>query len=55
LEIGDYTIPFEFKLPQNIPSSIVYKGGGREEPYGKIKYSVQAIINTRDKKYLKYK
>jgi hypothetical protein len=56
LNPGDYTIPFEFNLPNGIPSSIMFKDKNiREKPSAKIKYSIKAIIHTHDKKMLKYK
>lgn len=56
LNPGDYTIPFEFTLPANIPSSMMYKNPNhRDKPSAKIKYSIRAVVDTHDKKVLKYK
>ena len=53
---GDYTIPFEFTLPQNIPASMLFeKRNAPDEPFVKIKYTVQAILNMQDRSVLKYK
>jgi hypothetical protein len=50
---GDYTIPFEFCLPKNIPASICYQSRPPHSIEGKhwatIKYSIQAILNTHEK------
>ncbi len=56
LNPGDYTIPFEFTLPNNLPSSIMFKNKfHRDKPSAKVKYNIKAIINTYDKRFLKYK
>jgi len=38
LEVGDYTYPFRFDLPQNLPTSF-------EQMYGQIRYSVNSTID----------
>ena len=56
LSPGDFTIPFEFTLPENIPSSMMYKNPNHNNsPSAKIKYSIRALVNTHDNKVLKYK
>jgi len=53
---GDYTIPFEFNLPEGLPSSIMFKQKHmREKPSAKVKYSIKAKVTTHDDKVLKYK
>lgn len=53
---GDYTIPFEFTLPTNLPSSIMYHNKGHSDhPKAHVKYSARATIVTHEKKVLKYK
>lgn len=39
LETGDYSFPFEFILPKNLPSSF-------QHDLGKIKYSLKGVIET---------
>ena len=56
LNPGDYTIPFEFTLPANMPSSIIYENRNREDhPWCKVKYTAQAILVMRNNTTLKYK
>jgi len=56
LNPGDYTVPFEFKLPDGLPSSMIFKRTDlRERPSVKVKYSIRATVTTHDKKQLKYK
>lgn len=53
---GDYTVPFEFTLPPNIPSSIMYQNlNHRERPKAHIVYKIKAIIENHDRTQLKYK
>lgn len=53
---GDYTIPFQFALPQGIPSSIMFQGTGQKRPKAKVKYCIKAILrNQRDESMMKYK
>lgn len=53
---GDYTIPFEFKLPNNVPASMLFENRqNHNEPVVKIKYTIQAILNMQDRSVLKYK
>ena len=53
---GDYTIPFEFDLPANLPASIMFqKKDNFEKPKAIIKYSVTARIINHDKTQLQYK
>lgn len=56
LNPGDFTVPFEFTLPQRTPASILFINKSREShPKAKIRYSVQAILHTHSGKILKYK
>ena len=56
LNPGDYTIPFEFDLPNDIPGSICFRDDTRmEKPKAEIKYTVKAVLNTVDNRVLKYK
>jgi len=56
LNPGDYTIPFEFTLPEGIPSSIFYKDKGCEAcPKAKVKHTIKAILNTVEGYKMKYK
>ena len=56
LQPGDYTLPFEFDLPNELPASIMWKRKDDwAKPSIKIKYSVKTIIKTHDEKILKYK
>lgn len=41
---GDYTIPFQFQLPQGIPSSIMFQGTGQKHPKAKVKYCIKATL-----------
>jgi hypothetical protein len=54
---GDYTIPFEFVLPQNLPSSMILKnrpGYRGERPKAAVKYKLTMIVNMHDGKEMKY-
>lgn len=48
LGCGDYCIPFEFTLPNNIPSSIQFKSKTRETPKAKVKYYIKATVKCHD-------
>ena len=53
---GDYTIPFEFTLPNDIPGSVCFRDDtARARPKCEVKYTVKAILNTQDNRVLKYK
>lgn len=53
---GDYTIPFEFDLPANLPASVIWKRKDHyDKPSIRIQYSVKSILHTHSKKVLKYK
>lgn len=54
---GDYTIPFEFDLPQNLPSSMILKnrkGYGSEKPKAAVKYKITFIVHMHDGQQMKY-
>ena len=57
MEAGDYEIPFEFDLPDDIPSSVIYSNKkDHEKPKCNIKYHIKCIIDAagwfgRDLKY----
>lgn len=52
---GDYTIPFEFTLPPQLPSSIMYRNDRiRERPKAEVNYRIKAILETIDRRVLKY-
>lgn len=54
--MGDFTIPFEFKLPDHIPASIMYKNENtKEKPKSVVQYSIRSKIINHDGTYLKYK
>ena len=56
LQPGDYTMPFEFDLPLNIPGSVIWKRPDiYEQPDIEIKYTIKVILKTKDKHILKYK
>ena len=56
LNPGDYTIPFDFNLPNQLPASILWaRKDHHDRPKASVKYSIKARIVTHDKKYLKYK
>lgn len=42
---GDYTIRFSFALPDNIPSSLMFKNKSREAPKCKVKYFAKAVLD----------
>lgn len=44
---GDYYITFNFTLPNNLPSSLFFKGkkGDREKPKAKVKYYCKANLD----------
>ena len=45
---GDYTIPFQFHLPQGIPSSIIFsKKNVEKKPKAKVKYTIKVKLATR--------
>ena len=53
---GDYTIPFQFQLPQGIPSSIMFQGTGQKKPKAKVKYCIKAVLQDHSNKaMMKYK
>ena len=53
---GDYTIPFDFTLPEDIPGSVCFRDDTKnEKPKCEVKYTVKAILNTVDNRMLKYK
>jgi len=42
LAVGNYTIPFKFKLPDELPSSMHYKNGDHKDiPSIKVKYHIR--------------
>ena len=44
---GDYEIPFEFKLPPNLPSSMLFRNYDHfSNPRAMIKYIIRARIRT---------
>ena len=65
LNPGDYIIPFEFKLPDLIPASMIFEYGGASddlkldqvneqryrfcEPHCEVKYSIKAFLNFIDR------
>lgn len=65
LNPGDYIIPFEFNLPDNIPASMNFEYGGTDdglkmdptnrtkynlvEPNCEVKYSIKAFLNFIDR------
>ena len=52
---GDYTIPFDFTLPMGLPASIMYRNDRiREKPKAAINYRIVAILETIDRRVLKY-
>ena len=57
LEPGDYTLPFEFHLPADIPASIIFEDTDHlNKPMAKVKYSITSILNlNNNKSILKYK
>lgn len=54
---GDYQIPFEFKLPADLPSSMFFKDYKiREKPKAKVKYVIAGYLNANGKKdFMRYK
>jgi len=53
---GDYTIPFEFDLQNQLPASIMWaRKDHHDKPKANVKYSVKARLLTHSKQYLKYK
>ena len=49
-------MPFEFTLPDNCPSSIMYENfADHDKPVCKIKYSVETTLLMQEKQQLKYK
>ena len=53
---GDYTIPFEFDLPNDIPATIMWeKPDSLYKPYCSVKHSIKAELYTQDNKKLKFK
>lgn len=53
---GDYTIAFEFFLPNNIPSSILFERNDiMHEPEAKIVYKVITNLHTTTKQKMTYK
>ena len=53
---GDYCVPFEFTLPANIPSSIMWRDDTiREKPKCEITYTVRAKLVTHTNQEMKYK
>jgi hypothetical protein len=56
LEPGDYTIPFEFMLPDHIPASIYFKAHHSiEKPKSIVKYTIKGILHGHDGRDLAYK
>ena len=56
LSVGEYTIPFEFELPDSLPASIMFqKLNIVEAPVGIVKYSIQAKAVMVDGTELKQK
>jgi len=54
---GDYTIPFSFALPQNLPSSFQFmRHEMHQKPKGRVKYSVKATLDDHHgKSMMKHK
>lgn len=52
---GDYTIPFEFTLPAQLPASIMYRNDTiRERPKAEVHYRISALLETVERKVLRY-
>ena len=44
---GDFIIPFQFQLPQDIPATIIYKQEKHpKKPKGFVKYYIRASLVT---------
>jgi hypothetical protein len=41
---GSYCLGFTFEMPKNVPSSIFFKGPGKEKPKAKVKYCLTAML-----------
>jgi hypothetical protein len=55
LNPGDYTIPFDFTLPTNIPGSIVWdKLNIYNDPAAVVMYGIKAEIVTHNNEKMKY-
>ena len=53
---GDYTIPFEFMLPNHIPASIYFKAHHHhDKPKSVVKYTIKGILHGHDGRDLSYK
>lgn len=53
---GDYTIPFEFRLPDWAPGSCYWqRKGDYRRPKIKVRYSIMAKIHNHDKTFIRYK
>lgn len=52
---GDYTIPFEFTLPDYSPSSLMWQMPEHyDKPKAFVNYTIEAIITNRDNTILDY-
>ena len=47
---GQYTFPFQFQLPHDVPSSCNYSNYSQSESMGQIKYSLKASLSSTDSK-----
>jgi hypothetical protein len=53
---GDYTIPFDFMLPDHIPASIYFKAHhSHDKPKSVVKYTIKGILHGNDGRDLAYK
>jgi hypothetical protein len=41
---GSYCLGFTFEMPKNVPSSIFFKGQGKQKPKAKVKYCLTAML-----------
>jgi hypothetical protein len=49
MEAGQYTFPFKVKLPSHLPSTCVYKDWWKQNSFGKVSYSLKAILVPVDR------
>lgn len=56
IDAGDYIIPFEFELPKNIPSSIMWHDHNDwdNNPSCEVVYKIKAYLTTNENQQLKY-
>ena len=48
VEAGDYLINFSFNIPDDVPSSLMFKNKSKESPKAKVKYYVKAKLVCSD-------